>query len=140
MTRALLALAASAALICSACENLAQPEEPIWNKQACAHCRMLLSEPRFAAQLTTADGRRLFFDDVGCLAAFLHDERPALGHAWVRNGARWSDAEHTRYGAVSSTPMGFGFAPSATGQLDFAAVKSAVTEQRARGAAHGEAP
>jgi copper chaperone NosL len=118
----------------AACDDTTRPLEPVWNKQACAHCHMLLSEPRYAAQLVTDNGERLFFDDVGCLAAYLlraHSER-----AWVRDGARWVLAQDARFNAGATTPMGYGFAAdSESGSLDFAAVSRAVRVADATGAA-----
>ena len=44
---------------------------------ACAWCRMGASDARFAAQLVAPREEPRFFDDIGCLAAFLA-ARPAL--------------------------------------------------------------
>lgn len=38
----------------------------------CTSCRMTLSQPRFAAQLVAPGEDPLFFDDIGCLAAYLN--------------------------------------------------------------------
>src|SRR5512140_3034518 len=38
---------------------------------ACAWCRMGASDARFAAQLVAPSEEPRFFDDIGCLAAFL---------------------------------------------------------------------
>jgi copper chaperone NosL len=38
---------------------------------ACAWCRMGASDARFAAQLVATSEELRFFDDIGCLAAFL---------------------------------------------------------------------
>ena len=43
----------------------AGPVEPAWDSDHCAHCHMAVSDPHFAAQIQTADGRVLFFDDPG---------------------------------------------------------------------------
>src|SRR5690606_35879538 len=36
----------------------------------CAHCRMVITDRRFAAQLLTDRGRSYLFDSIECLAAF----------------------------------------------------------------------
>jgi hypothetical protein len=132
--RTLLALLLCAA---SACEQLDQPAEPAWNKQACGHCHMLLSDPSTAAQIVNDRGERVFFDDVGCLAAYLADRPRAAHRAWVHLGSQWRQARAARYAAGASTPMGYGFVPRAGGALDFAAVEQAVTARRS---AAGELP
>jgi copper chaperone NosL len=38
---------------------------------ACAHCRMVVSDQRFAAQLVAPSEEPRFFDDIGCLRAHL---------------------------------------------------------------------
>ena len=69
----------------------AKPVDPAWNKQACAHCMMLLSDKHSAGQLVTPSGERLFFDDVGCLVSWLDAEHPQTRRAWVRtpDGLGW---------------------------------------------------
>jgi copper chaperone NosL len=41
--------------------------------EECAHCRMLVSENRFAAQLVTDRGRSYVFDSIECMAEFLDE-------------------------------------------------------------------
>ncbi|ABS24466.1 nitrous oxide reductase accessory protein NosL [Anaeromyxobacter sp. Fw109-5] len=78
---------------------------------ACAQCRMAVSDPRFAAQLVAAREEPRFFDDIGCLRDFLraHASLPdgAVAYvadhrtrAWVRAAA----ARYTRDDALA-TPM-----------------------------------
>lgn len=65
---------------------------------ACAHCRMAVSDPPFAAQLVAPGEVPLFFDDLGCLRDYLREHpRPPRGavayvadhrtSAWVRAAA-----------------------------------------------------
>jgi copper chaperone NosL len=42
-----------------------------FGEDACAHCHMIITDPRFAGQLVTRTGKVYNFDDVGCLAAFV---------------------------------------------------------------------
>ncbi len=125
------ALAACASLLLLlACADDVRPVEAVWGKQPCDSCRMILSDPRSAAQLLNARGERRFFDDIGCLAEFLdeHPDRPR--GVWVRSGGRWVDAEHTRFATGAVTPMDYGFAPSEQGTLDFSQVRRASAQKR----------
>jgi copper chaperone NosL len=40
-------------------------------EDACEHCHMVITDPRFAGQVVTRTGKVYNFDDVGCLAAFV---------------------------------------------------------------------
>ena len=79
---------------------------------ACADCRMAVSSARFASQIVAPGEEPLFFDDLGCLAAYLrkHATQPAGAAAYVadhRTGA-WvpaTDAVFTKVPAME-TPMG----------------------------------
>jgi copper chaperone NosL len=80
--------------------------------ETCRWCRMAVSDPRFAAQITAPGEEPLFFDDVGCLRDFLHDRRdpPPQAVAYVadhrtRAWVRAEDAVYTRVPALQ-TPMG----------------------------------
>jgi copper chaperone NosL len=116
------------------CEDYARPAEPFWNKQPCAHCRMLVSDPRFAAQLVTHDHERLFFDDPGCLADYMRAHARAVERAWVHMDSAWISTDGARFSAGASSPMGYGFLPSPSGEHDFAAVCSAAQARRVQGA------
>lgn len=119
------------ALWLGACTPAADvPAEPVWGKQACAHCSMLVTEPAPAAQLSRADGTRLFFDDVGCLASYLdRTGEHAAQHLWVHRDGGWVSATGARYASGAHTPMDFGFLPAAEG-VSWEALRQAV---RARG-------
>jgi copper chaperone NosL len=47
------------------------PAPIAWGSDECRHCHMTIVQPEFAAELVTARGKVLRFDDVGCLAAFV---------------------------------------------------------------------
>jgi hypothetical protein len=89
------------------------PVEVVWDHEPCAHCRMHVGDPAFAAQLHTADGRVLHFDDPGC-AILLMAERAdglrvkALYFHHLRED-RWLAADESGFVAVKQSPMGFGF-------------------------------
>lgn len=61
-----------------------------FGEDACDHCHMLITDPRFAGQLVTRTGKVYTFDDVGCLAAFVAsgavpaaDVKAVLVHSYV---------------------------------------------------------
>ena len=78
----------------------------------CRFCRMAVSSQRFAAQLVAPREEPMFFDDLGCLRAFL-EGKPTLRSGTVAYVAdhrtrTWLPAEralYTRNDAVA-TPMG----------------------------------
>ena len=109
-------------------EGALKPEEPVWGKQQCAHCAMLVSQKPTAAQALTAQGKRLFFDDIGCLVAWEDREAPKVTARWVRapSGTGWVDPTSAHFSAGHPTPMDFGFLPDAQGTVSFDALRAAV--------------
>jgi copper chaperone NosL len=79
--------------------------------EACAWCRMLVSDARFAAQRVAPGEEPRFFDDIGCLRDHLRalppDPRAAAFVADHRTKA-WIAAPAAAYARVPSlaTPMG----------------------------------
>lgn len=116
-------------LLSIACLNGTQPSEPVWGKEPCAHCMMLLSERAPAAQLVLANGTRKFFDDVGCLVSYVDQERVTPRAQWVHLGDGWVRAEQAHF-APAHTPMDFGFVGAAEG-VTFDEVKAAVRAKTA---------
>jgi len=79
--------------------------------ESCRSCRMAVSEARFAAQLVARGEEPLFFDDIGCLRAFLRSGEAAPARtAYVADHRtrQWVSAERAVYTRVPglSTPMG----------------------------------
>lgn len=122
----LLALA-GAALLLVACKKGDWPEgmAPIhWDRDTCAQCAMVISDPRFAAELRGGPSNTAFkFDDIGCLSVWLREKSAA--HPWAqapetriwvagfdspgRDAILWLDARMAHY-IERSSPMGFNFA------------------------------
>lgn len=104
------------------------PDEPVWGKQPCAHCAMLLSEPGHGAQATTDAGDRVYFDDLGCLVAWELDRGRAAPHRWVRSsdGQGWLDPALARFTPAAHTPMDFGFVAGPRGPASWPEVERAV--------------
>jgi len=129
--QALLALAGAAALL-AGCSRKEGPVDPVWGKQPCAHCAMLVADRRFAAQIETGDGERLYFDDIGCMVRYVEERGAQPAHRWVRDEAKdvWLDAGTARYHGGARTPMDYGFAAGETGVLSFDDVRRGVLARK----------
>lgn len=133
--RAVRGVLVAAALLLAACEATDQPKEPVWGKQACEHCAMVLSDPEHGAQVVTTTGERLYFDDVGCLVAWMLEHPEAAAHRWVHTAdtRTWIAPEAVRFEARDHTPMGFGFvAVTGSGRLAWTDVSGAVRRKLGR--------
>jgi copper chaperone NosL len=100
-------------LLCAGCARRApQPIDPA-PSDACAFCRMAVSDVHFAAEIVAPGEEPRFFDDIGCLAGWLKDHQAADGSAAFvadhRTG-QWISAATAVYTRVPglSTPMGSG--------------------------------
>ncbi len=51
------------------------PRPLVINEDMCAYCKMTITEPPFAAQLTTVQGRHYLFDDISCMAGFAKENQ-----------------------------------------------------------------
>ena len=98
------------ALGLASCGPAAGPQPIVYDREACAHCRMLISEPGFAAQLETQDGEIQSFDDPGCLLAALAMRSPSVHALWFHHVRedRWLDAAHVAFEEAERAPMGYG--------------------------------
>lgn len=112
MTGASVACQAALALTLAACSRgPAQPSAVDTRNDTCAHCRMAVSDARFAAQLAAPGEEPRFFDDLGCLRGYL-GARPPLPRGTVafvadhrtREWVRASRALFTRRESLP-TPM-----------------------------------
>lgn len=120
----------------------AGPVEPSWDRTACAHCRMHLSEPAFAAQLQLASGELLFFDDPGCLFAWRAAASPAdsaggIAYFHRHDGAGWLAEHEAAFASLTPTPMGWGLAAvpaTAPGAISVADAERRVRERLRHGA------
>jgi copper chaperone NosL len=79
--------------------------------EACAACRMAVSEARFAAQIVAPGEIPRFFDDLGCLASHLRASPAPPGSAVFvadHRSREWVAADAAVYTRVSAiaTPMG----------------------------------
>ena len=126
-------MAALALFSALGCQAPLEPSDPVWGKQACEGCRMLVSDPRFTAQLVGSDGERRYFDDLGCLAEHLAAHPNPNASIWVRDArGRWLSARAARFSTGAATPMDYGLVTDPRGELDFAAMQRAALSRKAR--------
>ncbi len=116
LKRVLIALSSAAALVLVVVVVIAGsqalpagPRAIVWDRTSCAECRMAVSEKPYAAQLQTADGRVLDFDDPGCLFRFLDEEEPKVHALWFRHVRedRWIHGGAVAFIESGPSPMGF---------------------------------
>ncbi|WP_456451185.1 hypothetical protein [Hydrogenimonas sp.] len=91
----------------------------------CSECKMPIGSKKFAGEVVAADGKTRFFDDVGCLGAWLA-KQPFKNEAtvWVYtlDTRRWIDGRRAWYSLFENTPMGYGFGAyerKKAGMIDF---------------------
>lgn len=92
-------------------QQAAEGPVPIaWDKEACAHCRMHIGEPRFAAQAHLHDGVVVSFDDPGCLLRYLEELKHPPRALYFHHGEKeaWLSEAQVGFVEVSPTPMGYG--------------------------------
>lgn len=117
-------------LLAAACTRSDAATEPVWGKEPCAHCKMLVSDKRYAAQVVDEAGDHRFFDDIGCMVLFMDTHKAP--RAWVRvaTSGAWLDAHTAHYVQGARTPMDFGFEASSGDGVTFEAVRAAVLAKK----------
>jgi copper chaperone NosL len=61
-----------------------EPEPIDYGNDACAYCRMTVSDPRYGAELVTETGKTHMFDSIECLAAHVQTQDDLAVHSlWV---------------------------------------------------------
>jgi copper chaperone NosL len=112
-----------------------QPEHIAIDREACDACGMLISDPRFEAQLVTKEGERHTFDDPACVFRFIADHGPHLAHVWFRDSTTpdevWLEQRQVAFVRQPGSPMNGGFAAVPLGTenaLSFAETSHAVLD------------
>ena len=134
------------ALLLAACAA-AGPRPIAYDRDACAFCRMTVSDPRYGAELVSAHGKVYTFDSVECLASYYLANRAATRSLWVTNADRPGElvpAEKARFHraaarAEGGSPMGLGLSASSAGSLGWDEVLSLVAREGLPGAGRGPA-
>ncbi len=96
---------------CQASPPLDKPPDIRYGEDACDQCRMIISEPRFAAAYVTPQGEVRRFDDIGDMVLFLLDQQEE-GTLWVHDYETedWLKADQAFFVISQAlyTPMGYG--------------------------------
>lgn len=118
-----------------ACTKGDEPVDPVWSKEPCAHCRMLVTDKRFAAQLVTAEGDRHYFDDVGCMVLWIDTRKVTPKRSWARDAqtGQWLDARAARYASGVRTPMDYGYEARLEGGVGWDELREAVAKKEREG-------
>jgi hypothetical protein len=108
--------------------DLSQPTPIVWDRVACDHCGMLVSDPRFAAQLVTRSGERREYDDPACLFHDIADTHPSVANAWFHDGQDWVSWTAVEFTPAADAPMDGGVAarPAGGGGMSFGAASALV--------------
>jgi hypothetical protein len=138
--------AAALLLPLAACGKASGPEEVAWGRDACEHCRMIISEKGFAAELRSGERNRIHkFDDIGCAVHWAKANAQPLdtvAEFWVMShadGKRWLEARQAWYRVDVRSPMNYNFA--AEPQRGEAAVSYAdMIARLAAGSSHSDCP
>ena len=134
-------------LACS--EQNTGPVKVHWDRDTCERCRMVVSDPKHAAQVRYRDeknkSRIHSFDDIGCAVIWLDKQawRDAEStEVWVtdhRDG-KWIDATKAFYITGQITPMEYGLGAqdsAAEGSLDYTGAKKHIYSIEKRYNKHG---
>lgn len=126
-----LALVVVLALL-AACRGVPDGVQPIaWDREPCAHCRMVIGEPSYAAQVITSAGDVHSFDDPGCALRWLAaaDAPPHRVFFHHADADRWLPGDQVGFRRGDTTPMGSALGAverGAPGTLDLAAALAEV--------------
>ncbi|MDX1638128.1 MAG: nitrous oxide reductase accessory protein NosL, partial [Balneolaceae bacterium] len=89
------------------------PKEIHLGSDECAHCKMMITDPRFAAQIVTETGKAISFDAIECMSGYYTAHADDLQEAkrWVRNfnnPEQWMQVEEAVFvkSREISSPMG----------------------------------
>jgi copper chaperone NosL len=112
-----MALATLMALMLAACESRPRGPVGLERDDACASCRMLISEHRYATELIDHGGETYKFDDIACMLRFAHSRGIERSGAKFyvtdyTSGSDWIDASaayFVRLRSSVSSPMGSGY-------------------------------
>lgn len=114
------ALLLLAGIVVAGCSS--GPSPIVTGRDQCAHCKMAISDLRFASQLITDKGKRYTFDSIECMIRSTRSDDMPGGSIWVADYEMpdtWLPAEEAifLYSGRIHSPMGAGlsaFGPPAT--------------------------
>ena len=136
-------LALVVAVLVTACSG-DPPTGPVpikYGRDTCDFCRMIISDPRFAAQVRGGPGHKAYkFDDLGEGLVWLGTQSwkdEANVEIWVNDmatGKTWLDARQAYYLPVKMSPMGFNYGAmmqSKPGALSFEEYRKTIMKSPA---------
>ena len=138
-------------LLLSACSGGPEtgPVEVRWDQNNCERCRMMLSDPHFAAQIRyfpeAKRSRVMKFDDIGCATLWLKDQQWKVDpktEIWVaeHSSGEWIDARKATYIRKKNSPMGYDLgaqAEAAPDGLNFAEARQHIEQVENEFNVHG---
>jgi copper chaperone NosL len=97
-------------LLVLACQADQKPQA-IEAHDACASCRMAISQPQYAAEVLDKDGNAYKFDDIGCMLRYLKQHTLPQRRLYVMDyvNRQWLEAERAvfvRSNAIASPMAG----------------------------------
>lgn len=141
------ATVAIAALLLASCGE-AGPRPLVVGTDECVQCRMMITDPRFGAEVITRTGKVQTFDAVECLAAYVAAaDTAAVKQVWVNDyehAGTWIAAAEAVFisGANIGSPMGrslLALAPGTAPESAVARYGGRVTDWRTLVAGAGKA-
>jgi copper chaperone NosL len=99
---------------CGGAPSLDEPPQIAYGEQECDHCRMLISDARYAAAYMTEAGEARRFDDIGDMLLYHSEHEEDVYLFWVHDfdSKTWVKADEAFFvvsDAITS-PMGHGIA------------------------------
>lgn len=112
----------------AACGSLEVRPVDIYPEDMCAHCRMAVSDERFACEVVTQSGEALKFDDIGCMEEYLRVKpgTVAIAETFYKDYANKGWVRAAMATIVKTDVM----TPMGSGKVAFADPKSAAEFQR----------
>ena len=112
----------TALILLAGCSGQAIDKAPNirYGQDACAECRMIIGDVRFAAAFVNAEGDTFKFDDIGCMRHYEEKNHAALQNSWVHDypSEGWIDPAKAVFIRSTKliTPMGYGIAAFSSAQ------------------------
>ncbi len=116
-------------LLFVACTKSDRAVDPVWGKQPCDGCGMIVENRRTAAEVLTTDGDRLFFDDPGCMVTWLDAHPGKAARTWAVDADKggWIDARSAHWRSGRATPMDYGWEASSQAGESWEEMRAQVT-------------
>jgi copper chaperone NosL len=111
------------------------PEEVKWDRDNCQRCRMVLSDPHYAAEIRYfPEGKHskvAKFDDIGCAVLWLEEQpwsKQIKSEIWVADylNKNWIDARTAFYVRTKSSPMEYALGAQSKASTDSVSFDAAI--------------